>query len=215
MWGWVEGIVDASTATHPVDSIELYDPAGQNYQGRVSLLGVYSAKPDSDRHFTFEHVPPGENSVFINSLLRIPYHHQTPIVVNSGERTSVTIAERAGALVRGRFTSGTTEPLNWEKYAGFAQLELADLRPPITSADELKLKAVEFWTSPAGREYINTPRIFALRIDNDGSFVCVERVPPGNYDLVATLQNLSTRHRVAIGPEYVQTEVDVGTLTLR
>jgi hypothetical protein len=80
-WGRVEGVVDPGAGRLPVESIELYDPASDNYQGRVSLLGTYSTKADSSGHFTFENVPPGEFSVFINSLRGIPYHHQTPLTV--------------------------------------------------------------------------------------------------------------------------------------
>jgi hypothetical protein len=215
-WGRVEGVMDASAATQPIETIELYDPADGNYQGRVSLLGKYSTKVDANKRFVFENVPPGEFSVFINSLRGIPYHHQTPITVLPGETKFVAIVEQPGALLKGRFRAPAGKTVDWNKDLFLARVELEGHRAPILAQDERTLRAVEFWTSAAGREHINTRGMISLRVHDDGSFVSVERVPPGEYQFSAVFGNASMHRKLTVTAAHEQLpHFDLGVVDLR
>ncbi|MCI0540766.1 MAG: sigma-70 family RNA polymerase sigma factor [Verrucomicrobiales bacterium] len=217
-WGRVEGVVDVSARTYPVESIELYDPAADNYQGRISLLGAFSAKVDANGHFSFENVPPGEFSAFINSLAGIPFHHQTPLTVLPGETTQITIAERTGTLLKGRFLAPPGRSMDWNKDLILARVELESLRSPPgwNPLDEGKLASVEFWTSSAGREFVNARRMVSLRVGGDGSFLSVERVPAGEYRFSAVFKNASLNRKLIITSEDEQLpDFDLRDIELR
>lgn len=217
-WGRVEGVVDPSARLLPVESVELYDPAADNYQGRVSLLGQYSARADMDGRFVFEKVPAGEFSVFINSLRGIPYHHQTPIVVVPGETTRVVMAEQAGAVLTGRFEAPPGKPIVWTRDLVLARVELSSLRfaPGWNAREEGTLAAVEYWSSEAGRGFVNARRMVSLCVEGDGSFRSVERVPAGEYRLEAVFKGASAHRTVLIAPEdETRASMDVGSIGLR
>ncbi len=188
-WGRVEGVVETSAARHGVVTVELYDPAADNYQGRVSLLGIYSTKPDAGGRFGFDHVPPGDFCAFVNSMKNIPFHHQTPLTVRPGETTDVIIRERAGTRVTGRFLAPSGKIIDWTNNLVAAQL-YADL--PSASAiigsgpqDERPRRELDFWTSAAGREHVNTPRVYAIVLFENGAFETSDNLPPGRYRLTA------------------------------
>jgi hypothetical protein len=215
-WGRVEVVADESVRAQPVETIELYDPTADNYQGRVSMLGSYSVKADADGRFIFENVPPGECGVFINSGVGINYHHGTPLIVRPGETTTVTIREQPGTLVRGRLT-----PV--PQLRGPDDRVTIHFNPdPIIPAPFQKLppeerprKEFEFWSSPAGRERISSPRqTYMARFYPDGSFVSLGRIPPGNYRLSATFKNTSSSQKVTIG-EGADAVLDLGEIQLR
>jgi RNA polymerase sigma factor (sigma-70 family) len=217
-WGRVEGVVDQSAATHGVVTVELYDPAADNYQGRVRLLGAYSAKPDANRHFLFEQVPPGEFCVFVNSM-NIPFHHRTPLVVRPGETTNVVIRERPGTRVTGRFVPPPDQALDWKKDFILSHLN-ADLPQASTfinpgPLDERPLRELEFWTSPAGREQINTPRVYSALVREDGTFVTLENLPPGKYRFTTVFKkNASATRQITIGEDQ-PVELPLGDIPLR
>jgi len=218
-WGRVEGMVDASAAIHPVETIELYDPAADNYQGRVSLLGNFSTKVDASRHFVFENVPPGEFSLFINSfpsLRGLPFHHQTPTVVEPGETTYVVITQQPGTLMKGRLIAPAGKTINWSNDLMLVRVELVSSRPPIRSSDERKIEAVEFWTSEAGREFVNARRMISFRLHDDGSFTSVERVPRGDYQFHAIFKNATVSKKLAVTADDQElSTMDLGVLGLR
>jgi hypothetical protein len=214
-WGRVEVTVDESARAQPVETIKLYDPAADNYQGRVSMLGSYSVKADAEGRFIFEHVPPGECSVSINSGVGIANHHATRLVVSPGETTTVIISERAGAMVKGRLT-----PV--PQLRAPSDSVILHFNPdPIIPAPFQELppeqrirKEFEFWNSPAGRERINSPRqTYTARFYPDGSFVSLERVPAGNYRLGAVFKNTSASRKVVVTEE--QDVIDLGEIQLR
>jgi hypothetical protein len=212
----VEGVVDASATSLPVENLYLYDPAADNYEGRVSLLDSCRTTMDEDRRFTFENVPPGEYSVFINSGLGIAFHHQTPLVVRPAATTQVVIVETPGTRVSGRFVSPPGQSIAWQKEMIAAQMYLEPDRSPLAGvpASERPARALEFWTSPAGREYINTPRVHSLRLLEDGTFVSVEPLPPGKYRLTIVCKRSSaTRHLVI--PEEQPAELPLGEIRLQ
>jgi protocatechuate 3,4-dioxygenase beta subunit len=214
-WGRVEGIVDKSAMTHGVEEVRLYDPTADNYQGSVSTLGSYLVKPDTDGRFIFEKVPAGEFSVFINSGIGVPFHHQTPIVVRSGETTSVTIGNRIGVMLSGRFVPPEGKTVRWKEDLVDAEL-YADLpQPPRDEgpAEERPMRALEFWTSAAGRDYVNTPHVYSVLVRDDGSFVSLEPVPSGKYRFTTVFKNCSTTRHITVGKE--QSEIHLGQISLR
>lgn len=215
-WGRVEVTVDESARAHPVQTIELYDPAADNYQGRVSLLGSYSKKAGADGRFVFEQVPPGECNVFINSGVGITYHHGTHVVVTPGETTTVAIRKRAGTLVNGRLT-----PV--PQFAAPGDHLVLHFNPdPINPApfqdlppDERRQKEFEFWSSRAGRERVNdSRRTYVARLNPDGSFVSLEHIPPGSYRFNAIFKNTSSSQNVVIG-NISDSVLNLGEIRLR
>jgi RNA polymerase sigma factor (sigma-70 family) len=214
-WGRVEVTVDESAHTQPVETIELYDPTADNYQGRVSMLGSYSEKANADGRFVFEHVPPGECSAFINSGVGIIYHHHTPVVVRSGETTAVTIRGQAGTLIKGRLVP---VPIIRGDMAPHVSLRLNGEPNPLpfnrATGDQKLRQEFEFWSSPAAREHLRTQQIFAARILEDGSFVSLERLPPGKYQVLATFKNTSASQPFAVseGPDTI---MDLGEIKMR
>ena len=217
-WGAVSGIIDAGARNYPVETIELYDPTADNYQGRISLLGAYSTQVDADGRFNFEKVPPGEFSVFINSLRGLSYHHQTPLKVMSGETTEVTIVEKPGVLLKGRIVIPDGTTIDWIKDRVVVRVERESLRhaPGWSGNDEKKLEAVDYWTSPVAREFSNSRRMTDLDVRSDGSFVSVERVTAGDYLLFAVFKNASMNRKISISPEQeTLPELDIGSLELR
>ena len=217
-WGRVEGTVDKSAVGPDLASVELYDPAADNYQGRVSLLGAYSIKPDASRRFVFENVPPGEFCVFVNSNLGIPYHHQTPVTVRPAETTQVIISEKPGTRIKGRFAAPAGKHVDWRKDFVLAYLyanlpQAGEFINPGPKSD-LRRREFEFWTSALGREHVNNPRVYSAAVGEDGSFVSLERLPPGKYRFTTVFKGAS----VTLSIEVVEgtTEVlDVGEVQLR
>ena len=217
-WGRVEGVVDASARTHPIESIELYDPAADNYQGRVSLLGTYSTKVDAEGRFTFDTVPPGEFSVFINSLRGLSYHHKTALTVTAGQTTQVTIVENPGVLLKGRLIMSEARMIDWNKEKTIFRVERESLRfaPGWRSEDDKKLEAVDYWTSPLAREFVNSRHMTDLRISDDGTFISVERVVAGDYELFAIFKSAQTHRKISISEEQVLLpEFDLGAIELK
>ncbi len=214
-WGRVEGVVDSTARTHPIETIELYDPAADNYQGRVSLLGTYSTKVDAEGRFTFDHVPPGDFSVFINSLQGLSYHHKTPLTVTPGQTTRVTIVEQPGVWLKGRLIAPEGRPNDWNKEKTIFRVERVSLRlaPGWRSKDDNKLEAVDYWTSRVAREFVNSRRMADLRINDDGSFISVERVPADDYEVFAIFKTAQTHRKISISSEEEQLpELDIGAI---
>jgi hypothetical protein len=218
-WGRVEGIVDASAWTHPLEKIELYDPAADNYQGRVGLLGIYEVKPDELGRFAFEHVPAGDYCVYIDSLRNIPHHHKTPVRVDPGQTATVTIREQPGTLVKGRFIAPAGVDVDWFKDGIVTQI--ASIPPKFFPAswdrsEEGMRAGLAFWTSKEGREFVNSRQLFSLRVLEDGSFVSVERVPPGQFRLDGIFRGASVNRELTIAASSEENgELDLGALELR
>lgn len=216
-WGKVEGVIEEGAARHGVESVQLYDPATQNHQGHVRMLNSYFTTPDAGRRFLFESVPPGELSAFVNSGIGIPFHHQTPLVVAPGETTHVVIREHPGTRVIGRYLPPPGRPLPWknELFVSHFRADLPHASAVIDKgpAAERPLRELEFWTSPAGREHINTPRYYSVIVRDDGAFQSVENVPPGRYRFVTVFGTFSASRDVVIGEDR-PAELTVGEIRL-
>jgi len=223
-WGRVEGLVDESAAKLGVSDVRLYDPAAHNYQGRVSLLNFYREKLDASRRFVFESVPPGEFSAFINSGEGIPFHHQTPLVVRAGETTRVVIAEKPGTRITGRFIAPLGSAIRWKKdfllSHFYASLPQASAPSNLGPANERAQRELEFWTSAAGREDVNTRRVYAAFVRDDGSFASVECLPPGQYRFTTVFKiagdsqkNFSTTQELKVEEDQAE-ELPLGEIPL-
>ena len=191
----------------------------------MSLLGSYSVKPGADGRFLFEHVPPGDLCVFVNSMNDIPFHHRTPLVVRSGETIDVVNREWSGTRITGRFAPPPGQLINLKKDFVVSHL-FADL--PQASAfinpgpkAERPMRELEFWTSAAGREHVNTPRVYSVMVHSDGAFATLENLPPGNYRFTTIFRiggpsknSASVTQQVSIGDERPE-ELPLGELQLR
>ncbi len=216
-WGRVVGRVDDRAGALGVESIEFYDPTADNYQGRVSLLGSYSVKPGLDRSFAFEDVPPGQFMVFVNSRNGVPYHHGTPVTVRAGETAEVTITEKPGARLVGRFVVPPDRAidLSQDRHCQiYADLPMAGSFINPGPKSELRQRELEFWTSEAGREHVNKPRVYAAMIRDDGTFASTEPLPPGGYKLIAVLRGVGFATQQLTVTEG-QTELNLGEVPLR
>jgi hypothetical protein len=79
------------------------------------------------------------------------------------------------------------------------------------------LKAVDYWTSPIARQHVNSVTMISLRVADDGTFVSVERVPAGEYQLDAVFKSASVHNRVVTvsTTEGQLVELDLGAVQLR
>jgi RNA polymerase sigma factor (sigma-70 family) len=212
-WGRIEGEVAPDAQTHPIQELRLYDPFAQNYQGKVSLMDSYAVKPSPRMRFVFENVPPGEFAVSINSGLGIPFHHLTLVQVSPGETAHVTLRNGPGAVIKGK--------INLPAGVRFAEYEHVWLGPERESVpyqqlrgEEQKRGALEFWTSPAGRDYWVRQRTFTTKPADNGAFTFREPIPPGQYRLTANTTAGSTATNVVV-VEGHSTEIDLGELPFR
>jgi hypothetical protein len=136
-------------------------------------------------------------------------------VVRPGKTTTVTIRERAGTLVQGKLTPvpqlsapGDHVVLHFNPDP-IIPAPFQDVRP-----EERPRKEFEFWSSPAGRERINSSRrTYTARFYPDGSFVSIERIPAGNYRFIAVFKNTSASRKVVVTEE--QDLIDLGEIQLR
>jgi hypothetical protein len=156
--------------------------------------------------------------VFINSMNNIPFHHQTPLLVRPGETTRVVIQEQPGTRVTGRFLAPAGRGLDWTRDFVVSQF-YADL-PPASAVlhagppEERARRELEFWTSPAGREHVNTPRVYAAWVRKDGSFVSLENLPPGKYRFTTMFKGGSATQPFTIGAD-PPAELSLGEIQLR
>jgi hypothetical protein len=97
-------------------------------------------------------------------------------------------------------------------------MELQALRfaPGWSSRDENTLAAVEYWSSPTARQFVNSFRMVSLKVADDGSFVSVERAPAGVYEFFAVAKKASMHRIITIRPEDEQLPYfDLGAIELR
>jgi hypothetical protein len=185
-----------------LSKVQLYDPATQNCEGLVSLLSHFAATPDANRRFVFGKVPPGEFSVFVNSGMGIPFHHQTAFQVFPAETTTVVITNSPGTHVKGRFVAPADQTVTWKQDCTLIHLyaEGRSPQPPNGTIADKRAWALEFWTSAAGREYLSRTHVYSGVAREDGTFVMLDPVAPGRYRFTAVFgrrgeRNLSvTRH---------------------
>jgi RNA polymerase sigma factor (sigma-70 family) len=215
-FGRVEGEVDTTARELPIENLFLYDPAADNYEGRVSLLSSYTTSMDATGRFTFERVPPGEFSVFINSGMGLPFHHQTPLKIQPGSTTRVVVAQRAGTRVLGQLLPPLNQPIDWAKDLLTIQMYVEPSTAPLQNvpAAERPLRELEFWTSPAGRAYSNTPHVYSGQVRNDGTFNSLEPLTAGKYRFTVVFKNTSANREFQIGDE-TPAELQLGEIQLR
>ena len=135
-----------------------------------------------------------------------------------GETTEVIIVERQGAVVKGRLVAPANKPVNWIKDMVHMQMTLESSRfaPGFSAKDEGTLAAVDFWTSPVARQYINSRISVSFRRTEDGSFISVERVPAGEYQFSVTAKNAWAHRKVTVTPQDEQQPyLELGTIELQ
>ncbi len=215
-WGRIEGVIDASARTGPIESVALSDPPLPPY-GRVSVAAPF-ARPDEAGHFTFDFVAPQIVCVSLNPGVGIPWHHSTPVKVLSGQTVSVVITNETG-WVRGRFVTADGEALNWSKAVKFPMLlnNRPEPQPPEgISGDAAKLWLAAFWTTEAGQGYALTHKSASLTVESDGRFQSVWGLSQGDYRLRATIRNSSFERPVTLTTAMQNSsgDYDLGPITL-
>ena len=80
-------------------------------------------------------------------------------------------------------------------------------------ANERPMRELEFWTSPAGREHINTPRVYSALIRDNGSFVSLENLPPGKYRFTTMFKGCSATRHITVSDEQPK-EMNLGEIAL-
>lgn len=211
-WGRIEGEVAPDAQANPIQELRLYDPFAQNYQGKVSLLDSYAVKPGPGMRFVFENVPPGEFAVSINSGLGIPFHHLTLVRVSPGETAHCTLGNGSGTVIKGK--------INLPAGIRFSEHDQVSLIPERESVpfqqlrgEEQKRAALEFWTSPAGREYWLRQRNYSTKPADNGAFIFRESIPPGQYTLWAATSANSTETNIVVPTDF-SADIDVGEIPL-
>jgi hypothetical protein len=112
--------------------------------------------------------------------------------------------------------AGHANATNWRQDLHLSLEDLAFLRSPIKASDEGKIEAVEFWTSEAGREFVNKRRSVSFRVNDDGSFISIDRVPASDYRFIAFFKSASITKQLTItaGDEQLG-HMDLGILQLK
>ncbi|HTD87671.1 MAG TPA: hypothetical protein VK850_13940, partial [Candidatus Binatia bacterium] len=109
---------------------------------------------------------------------------------------------------------GLTE--NWKKPGTYALLNHKSEPLPgpsnVKNADEAGIWAVDFWQTPAAREYNQRNRSFSLEIDTNGVFRA-EGVSAGTYQLIVVAGAASLNKEINIPEaESPDQSVDLGKL---
>ncbi len=81
-------------------------------------------------------------------------------------------------------------------------------------ANERPMRELEFWTSPAGREHIDTPRVYSALVRDDGSFLSLENLPPGKYRFTTVFKSCSATCPITVSEEQPK-EMTLGEIPLR
>ncbi len=217
-WGTVEGTVAESARARPIEWLALTDEASWNYRGAVALdINAFQSKPDAEGHFLFKQAPAGSFTLFINRQTGTSLSCRTAVEVRPGETTEVTVGG-TGRTVTGKLLFPDQTPEFWKKPGTYAALNTKKSEslptPKNVNPDEAEMWAVDFWQSPAAREYSERNRGFGLDVGTNGLFR-VEGVPPGTYQLVVVAGSASLRQDVTIpDTESPDQCVDLGTLTV-
>ncbi len=215
-WGRIEGGIDPSARTRPIEGVMLEDPVVANYEGRVDL-GFPQAKPDAEGRFAFDLVPPVTLCLWLNSGVGLPFHNATVLRVPPGETTNVVIVE-TGWWVKGRLVADGPTP-DWSKAVVFAELDagVPEPQPPASlTGDAARLWLVDFWDSDAGRWQAATNTSMKLNVEADGSFCSESTRPPGECRLrVATTFGYFERIlRISAPPDGTGAFCDLGAVRL-
>jgi hypothetical protein len=123
-----------------------------------------------------------------------------------------------GRTVTGQLLLAGAAPDIWNKPGTFAALNTKSERlptPQLANANEAGLWAVDFWQSPAARDYNQHNRSFSLDVATNGVFRA-EGVLPGEYELVVVAGSASLNKAISI-PEADAADqvVDLGEIPVK
>jgi len=214
-WGRIEGTVAEAARTRPIEWVALMDDTTWNYHGAVALdINAFQAKPDAEGHFVVEQAPPGFFSLYINRQMGTTLACRTELEVRPGETTAVTIGG-TGRTVIGQLLFPEGTPQIWNRPGIYASLNTKSDRLPAPQGidkDKAEIWAVDFWQSPAAREYSRRNRGFGLVVATNGLFHA-EGVSPGTYQLIVVAGSASLRKEITIpDTESPEESVDLGIL---
>lgn len=215
-WGRIEGGIDPSARTRPIEGVMLEDPVVADYEGRVDL-GFRQAKPDAEGRFAFDLVPPVTLCLWLNSGVGLPFHNATVLRVPAGETTNVVIVE-TGWWVKGRLVADGPTP-DWSKAVVFAELDsgVPEPQPPAgLTGDAARFWLVDFWDSGAGRWQAATNTSMKLNVEADGSFCSESTRPAGECRLrvATTFGYFEQMVRISAPPDGTGAFCDLGAVRL-
>jgi hypothetical protein len=190
-WGRIEGSIDVSARTRPLDYVMMDDLLAMNAPGCMRLDSQqFCSKPTEDGQFIFDFVPPGLLCVWLSARQVEdpqvpPFHHPAWIQVTAGETAQVRIAE-TGYHVRGRFVLAGREG-DLIKKPVYAVLENGW---PSDSATSAGLNTKQWM-----RSFFDVGRLI---ISPDGRFESRNLISPGTYQLLGRIEDISLDQTVEV-----------------
>ena len=215
-WGRVEGVlrIGKVVGAHKMVALYRFIP-----EGISSLLQFnFRAQTDSDGHFAFERVPPGEHR-----LLRM---HQLGDARREG--LSVTVTVRPGETVLAEL-GGTGRPIvgrvvlaDWPQRVLWNNYEhslVRDLPPKhMGTTRNLSSDSNETQLSEESKDRLRNELSYVVEFNDDGSFR-IDDVVPGTYLLKIETPELITVSRRVVVPEilgrFMNEPLDLGSITIQ
>ncbi|MGO9204149.1 MAG: hypothetical protein ACLQM8_26820, partial [Limisphaerales bacterium] len=187
-WGRIEGALRLATQPNSGQQILLSAPPGPGQEETLSLsLGAYTAKTDEEGNFVFDQAPPGQYDLYV-ATLNVPYHHKTPVQIQSGATTVVQIGG-TGAILSGRLVlSNPGQAIDWSKRLVMPMLQTKLPYPPGLNGRARAEWYGKYSKSEEGRVRIRAICTYPLDVQTDGTFT-VDSVPPGDYELSGQLSD--------------------------
>ncbi len=175
-FGRIEGTLKIAGAPGAGQDL-LYSPAAS---GLSVDFNTFKTTTDDQGNFTMERIPPGDGSIvrlIHSSANSWTYSHNTPVTVQPGQTTQVTLGD-TGAVLRGtvRFDSPPTNGGKWiisgNLFGG----------GPIMPAFNSPAERQAYIRSPEWQAQTRTIKNYAFVANADGTFQ-VDSVAPGSYNI--------------------------------
>jgi hypothetical protein len=178
-FGIIEGTLMVGSKPGPNLEVKLND----NRNGGMGFdydYADFDMKTDSEGKFRFTHVPPGQR--WLIRLIPIDdssraWSHQTPISIEPGKVTKVTMGGTGRAVIGKVVPDDPTRNVNWS--SGSRSLGTLQPKPPPFTTQE----AYRAWSnSPEVKAASANYRYYGISFQSDGSFRA-DDIPAGKYEL--------------------------------
>jgi hypothetical protein len=163
---------------------------------------IYQMSSRDDGSFAFDHVPPGEYTLYRRHNKRmgtITPSHQMPITVKPGETLKVDYGSKGRAVLGQAMADPPDLAANWLNDTHVLSLKTAPRKWSVNREDYATFEAFRAanaasFTSTARREGEQQGRDYELVFDQDGGFH-IDDVPPGTYELRIKITKPNERGR--------------------